>query len=202
MTAEPIEFWLEFASPYAYFAAQEIDALAERHGRQVHWKPFLLGAIFERTGATPLTEQPLKGDYARHDWTRLARLSAVPFTMRSDFPLRTHIPARMVLAVEAEEGVGPASAFAKRLIDALFATGANIADLGTAAAIGKSIGLNSDRLAAAVDEPCYRDALRQRCDEAEARGICGAPWLVIDGEPFWGADRLPLAERWLSTGGW
>lgn len=202
MTAERVEFWFDLTSPYAYFAAQEIDALAERHGRQTHWKPFLLGPIFKRTGATPLTEQPLKGDYVRHDWARLARLSDVPFTMRSDFPLRTHIPARMVLAVEEEEGVDPANALAKRLIDALFATGANIADPGTAAAIGASLGLDPNRLAAAVDEPRYRDALRQRCDEAEARGICGAPWLVIDGEPFWGADRLPLAERWLSTGGW
>lgn len=202
MTAERIEFWLDLSSPYAYFAAQDIDALAERYGRQVHWKPFLLGPIFKRTGAKPLTAQPLKGDYARRDWERLARLTGVPFTMRAEFPLRTHIPARMVLAVEEEEGAEPANAFARHLINALFAKGEDIADISTAAAIGEPLGLVPERLAAAADEPRYRDALRQRCDEAEDRGICGAPWLVIDGEPFWGADRLPLAEHWLSTGGW
>jgi 2-hydroxychromene-2-carboxylate isomerase len=47
----PIEFWFDFASGYAYFAALEIEALAERHGRSILWRPFTLGAAFKVTGA-------------------------------------------------------------------------------------------------------------------------------------------------------
>lgn len=63
----PIEFWFDFASGYAYFAALEVDALAARHGRRVLWRPFTLGAAFKVTGATGLSRTPLKKDYAERD---------------------------------------------------------------------------------------------------------------------------------------
>ena len=77
----PIEFWFDFASGYAYFAALEIEALAERHSRTVAWRPFTLGAAFKVTGAQGLSRTPLKRDYARRDWQRLARLKGVPFNL-------------------------------------------------------------------------------------------------------------------------
>ncbi|WP_066797248.1 2-hydroxychromene-2-carboxylate isomerase [Sphingomonas soli] len=202
MTATPIEFWFDLTSPYAYFAGREIDALAARHGRTVDWKPFLLGAVFKVTGSTPLTAQPLKGDYARHDWARLARLAGVPFVLREDFPLRTHLAARMVLAAAAGHGSATAGAYSKRLLEALFEEGANIADANLAAALGAPFGIDPETLIAAGSAAEWREALRLRCDEAVARAICGSPWIIVDGEPFWGADRLAMVERWLSGGGW
>jgi len=74
----PIEFWFDFASGYAYFAALEIEALAERHSRTVAWRPFTLGAAFKVTGAQGLSRTPLKRDYARRDWQRLARTVSIP----------------------------------------------------------------------------------------------------------------------------
>ena len=67
MPYAPIEFWFDFSSGYAYFAAYEIDAVAERHGRSVLWRPYMLGAAFKLTGARGLSGTPVKGDYARHD---------------------------------------------------------------------------------------------------------------------------------------
>jgi 2-hydroxychromene-2-carboxylate isomerase len=55
----PIEFWFDFASGYAYFAALDIEALAARHGRAVVWRPFTLGAAFKVTGAQGLSRTPL-----------------------------------------------------------------------------------------------------------------------------------------------
>jgi len=88
----PIEFWFDFASGYAYFAALEIEALAERCGRSVLWRPFTLGAAFKVTGAQGLSRTPLKRDYARLDWQRLARLKGVPFSLPENHP-RTGLPA-------------------------------------------------------------------------------------------------------------
>lgn len=202
MSRAPIEFWFDLASPYAYFAGQRIDAIAARPGRTVHWKPFLLGVIFKTTGNTPLSAQPLKGDYARRDWARMARLAGIPFVLRDDLPLRTHVPARMVLAMESELGAAAAGVYAKRLLDAHFGEGADIADVAVAAALASGAGPDAGELAVAGSDPYWRDALKRRCAEAEARGVCGSPWITIDGEPFWGADRLDMAERWLATGGW
>jgi len=75
----PLEFWFDFASAYAYFAALQIDELAARHGRAVRYRPFMLGAAFRKTGATALSHTALKGDYARRDWDRIARLLNVSF---------------------------------------------------------------------------------------------------------------------------
>ncbi len=82
----PIEFFFDFSSPYGYIASRRIDDLGARHGRAVIWRPILLGAVFKLTGMTPLTEIPMKGDYAKHDFARTARLHGLPFAMPEPFP--------------------------------------------------------------------------------------------------------------------
>ena len=89
-----IEFWFDFGSPYAYFGALEIEDVAERYGRTVAWRPFMLGAVFATTGMRLLTETPLRGDYARHDWQRLARKLSAPFALPAGFPAHSANPGR------------------------------------------------------------------------------------------------------------
>ena len=55
---------------------------------------------------------------------------------------------------------------------------------------------------AAIDDPVYKSALKSEVDQAIARGVFGSPFFIVDGEPFWGADRLTMLEEWLRTGGW
>ena len=66
-TKPPIDFYFEFSSPYGYLAGHRIDDIAQAHGREVTWRPFLLGVVFAITGQSPLTSQPLRGDYAMID---------------------------------------------------------------------------------------------------------------------------------------
>src|SRR6185436_15240518 len=68
-----IDFYFEFSSPYGYIAAQQVDDLGRRVGRQVNWRPMLLGPVFKLTGGAPLVEIPMKGDYSKHDFVRTAR---------------------------------------------------------------------------------------------------------------------------------
>lgn len=200
-TADPIEFWFDFSSPYAYFAAHQIDALAARHGRAVAWRPFLVGASLKLTGMVPLTQQPLRGDYALHDWNRMARLYDLPFAMPARFPVISVAPSRAFYAVEA---TAPAVApqFALDLFRALFGKGVDITDPERIGEIGAALGLDAAELAAATRDPRWKEALRERTDEAIAKGIFGAPYVRIGDEGFWGSDRLWMAERWLETGGW
>jgi 2-hydroxychromene-2-carboxylate isomerase len=83
---QPIEFFFDFSSPYGYLASRKIDELGTRFGRQVVWKPILLGAVFKLTGGGPLVSIPMKGDYANHDFARFARLLGVPFKLTDPFP--------------------------------------------------------------------------------------------------------------------
>lgn len=200
-TASPVEFWFDFSSPYAFFAAREIDALAARHGRAVTWRPFLLGVAFRTTHMAPLTEQPMRGDYGRRDWDRLGRLRGIPFRMPSTFPVNALAATRMFYGVERTD---PAAArrFAGAAFDALFLHDRNIGEPAVAAEAGASVGLDPAMLLTLAADQAVKDILRARVEEAMARGIFGAPFFIADGEPFWGWDRLPLLDEWLARGGW
>ncbi|CDX39076.1 putative 2-hydroxychromene-2-carboxylate isomerase (HCCA isomerase) [Mesorhizobium sp. SOD10] len=197
----PIEFWFEYSSPYAYFAAFEIGDIAKRHSRSIVWRPFLLGAVFKVTRMEPLPGQPMRGAYAIHDWQRLARLRRVPFSLPAVFPIISLAPARMTYAVDA---MGPdmAGALARHLLAAMYERGANIAEVSTSAHLGAELGHDEQMLADAASDQRWKDALRARNEEAVERGIFGSPFFVVDGEGFWGSDRLAMLDRWLASGGW
>jgi 2-hydroxychromene-2-carboxylate isomerase len=83
--ANPIDFYFDFSSPYGYFASARIEELAAKHGRNVNWRPILLGAVFKITGQQPLPSIPLKGSYANHDLARSARLFGLPYKFPTKF---------------------------------------------------------------------------------------------------------------------
>ena len=62
--AQPIEFWFDLSSPFGYLAACRIDEIAEKHGRTVDWRPYMMGAVFQDEGNQPLTLYPRKGRYS------------------------------------------------------------------------------------------------------------------------------------------
>jgi len=192
----PIEFWFDFASGYAYFAALEIEALAERHGRTVAWRPFTLGAAFKVTGAQGLSRTPLKRDYARRDWQRLARLKGVPFSLPENHP-RTGLPAIRAYYHLERIDVHAAAALAKRTIIAYFQNGLDTDDPSAIAAEAVALGIDGDTILAGIADPEVKIIARQHGEQAVARGVFGSPWIFVDDEPFWGSDRLPMVERWL-----
>jgi 2-hydroxychromene-2-carboxylate isomerase len=67
--------------------------------------------------------------------------------------------------------------------------------------IADQLGIDRDAFTAAIATPEIKDRLRQETDAAIARGMFGVPYIMVDGEPFWGADRLPQIDKWLATGG-
>jgi len=197
----PIEFWFDFASGYAYFASLEIEALAARHGRSVMWRPFTLGASFKITGALGLSSTPLKREYAVHDWQRLARLKGVPFKLPEHHP-RVGLPA--IRAFYHLERSDPQAAveLAKRMITGYFREGFDTDDPQAIARLASQLGVDPATILAGMADPEVKAIARQYGESAVARGVFGSPWIFVDGEPFWGNDRLPMIERWLSEGPW
>ena len=199
--AAAIDFYFDFSSPYGYMAAAKVDALAAQHGRGVHWRPILLGAAMKITGGAPLPQIPLKGDYARRDFVRSAKFHAVPFRIPSSFPISTIAAVR---AFYWAQGRDPerAVALAKQLYSAYFADDVDISRVEEVIRIAAAAGFRAEDVAAGVADQAIKDKTKAEVDAAVGRGVFGSPFIVIDGEAFWGMDRLDQVEKWLATGGW
>ena len=197
----PIEFWFDFSSGYAYFASQTIEPLAERHGRSVLWRPFMLGVAFKATGARGLSNTPLKGDYARRDWARLSRLTGTPFVLPEGHPI-TALPASRAYYWIEDEFPDKAHDFARRTFRAYFAEGVDMTDPLQVARVAAPLGLQADALSEAMTSPAMKERVKAMSAEALAKGVFGSPFFIADGEPFWGWDRLPMLEEWLEKSGW
>jgi 2-hydroxychromene-2-carboxylate isomerase len=196
-----MEFYFDFASPYAYFASGRIDAIAARHGRQVAWRPFMLGQAFVQTGMVPATEAPLRGDYVRHELARTARWLGLPFVLPEGFPMTALAPSRVYYWL-LDRNVALAKDFAIAVFDAYFGDGRNMADVDEVADVAATLGVAREDAIAAAGDPAIKARFKAETEAALAKGAFGSPYFIVDGEPFWGADRLDQIEQWLETGGW
>lgn len=196
-TKAPLEFYFDFSSPYGYLAAERIDELAAQYGRKVKWRPVLLGVIFKATGAAPLTSVPLKGDYAKLDFARSARFMGIPYNPPSRFPLPTQMAARAYYWLH-DRDCAQARAFAKAVYRAFFVDDRDISDPEVVLATAVAVGADRTALAEAVESPEIKERLKAEVAAALAKGVFGSPYIVCDGEPFMGADRLPQLEARLA----
>jgi 2-hydroxychromene-2-carboxylate isomerase len=195
MTNRSFDFYFDFSSPYSYIAAEQIDALADKHGWRANWKPILLGVIFKATGGIPLTmAHPWKSKYSLADFERSARFGGVPFKLPAKFPQASQSAARAVLWLQQTQP-SKAVPFALEVFRTLFVRDGDITDLNTLAAIAKGLDIDADAMMTAIQDGAIKQALIGNNDEAAALEVFGAPTFVLDGERFWGADRMPQLEH-------
>jgi 2-hydroxychromene-2-carboxylate isomerase len=199
--AEPIQFYYDFASPYGYLASTRIATLAAKHGRTVQWKPILLGVALKTTALPPTPSIPLKGDYSRHDMERTARLMGVPLKIPSKFPIASQSPARVVHWLESQ-GAARQEEATRALYRAYMVEDKDISSPEVTADVATSFGLERQQVLDLIADPAVKEKLKLESEAAVQRGVFGSPFIFVDGEPFWGCDRLPQVERWLETGGW
>ncbi|MBI4182531.1 MAG: 2-hydroxychromene-2-carboxylate isomerase [Proteobacteria bacterium] len=198
---EPIAFYFDFASPYGYFAATRIDGIARAHGREVAWRPIALGATFKLTGMKPTVEQPLRAAYFRRDIQRFARLLGVPFRMPQAMPMNGLAAGRAFWWLN-DERPEAAKRLAFAVLEEHWGRGRDLSDAAAVARLAGGLGIDPAALLAAVQDPAVKARFRDETERSMALGVFGSPYVIVDGEPFWGADRLDQVERWLATGGW
>ena len=198
---DPVEFYFDFSSPYGYIASEKIDALAAKYGREVTWRPFLLGVAFKTTGGVPVPTIPLKGAYHLRDIIRTTKYYSVPYRHPTVFPISSVSPSRAFYWLEARDP-RRAPALARALYRAYFVDDVDISSAGNTVAVCAKFGLKSDEVRAGISDQAIKDRTRIEVDKAIARGAFGSPFIVVDGESFWGSDRLDQIDKWLATGGW
>jgi 2-hydroxychromene-2-carboxylate isomerase len=194
-----IDFYFDYSSPYGYFAAMKIDALAAKYGCEVNWKPILLGAVFKITGGQPLPTLPLKGPYALRDILRSARFYGLEYKHPTKFPIATQAPARAFYWAN-ERDPALAKQLAQALYRAYFVADRDISSPENTAEVAATLGLKRADVLAALNDPAVKDKLKNEVDAAIKLGVFGSPYVVVDGEPFWGIDRFDQLERWLADG--
>lgn len=200
-----VDFFYDFACPYAYLAHGQVDAACARHGATVRWRPFLLGGVFRAIGTPdrPGDHMPLsKARMNLLDMHRWAAFLGVPFRMPETHPNRTVLALRAAIA--SDDLVRASHA----LFAAYWAEGLDLSRPEVVQAALDRAGFDGAALVAKAEDPAIKDALRRATDEAIAAGVFGAPAFVVTirDEPgredavelFWGQDRIALVEELLA----
>jgi 2-hydroxychromene-2-carboxylate isomerase len=131
------------------------------------------------------------------DFVRSARFMGIPYNPPSRFPLPTQVAARAYYWLH-ERDCGMARAFAKATYRAFFVDDRDISDAGVVLDIAVDVGADRAALAEGVEAPEIKDRLKAEVAAAIEKGVFGSPYIVCDGEAFFGADRFPQLEARLA----
>jgi carboxymethylenebutenolidase len=193
---QSIDYYFAPQSPWTYLGHQRLRDIAQRAGADINVLPIDLGKIFPRSGGLPLPQRaPQRQAYRLVELKRFSDWLGLPLNLQpSYFPVPGDNAARLILAVAARHGSQAAMRISGAVLKAVWAEQRNINDADTLAQLVKECGLPESAL---VD--AQGDAVQQRYEQATQQafdaGVFGAPSFVIDGELFWGQDRLDFVER-------
>jgi 2-hydroxychromene-2-carboxylate isomerase len=195
MAADRLQLWFEFASTYSYPAVCRAPELARAAGLTLEWRPFLLGPIFQAQGwnDSPFNLYPAKGRYMWRDLERICEKHGLPFRRPSRFPRGSLLAARIAGLVIGEPWC---TEFVRAVYHANFVEDREIGGREVVGQILETVGQPAAPLLDRAESPESKARLRAATDEGAALGIFGAPTFVVDGELFWGHDRLEDAIAW------
>ena len=202
MSRTPIDYYFATMSPWAYLGHERFAAIAKAAQARINLCPIDLGKVFPVSGGLPLAKRPPQRQaYRLVELRRFADHLKLPLNLHpAHFPVAGDASARLILAVDQHDGAAAAMALAGAVLRGVWVDERNIADAANLAAMLRALGLPERRLddaaSAAVNE--RYEANTQRAIDIQ---VFGAPTYVIDGELFWGQDRLDFVERRLATGG-
>lgn len=195
-----LDFWFDFASTYSYLSAMRVEAEAEKRGVTVNWRPFLLGPIFTSQGwnTSPFAIYPAKGRNMWRDMERRTAKYGLPFNrppadQMGSFPRHSVLAARCALVALYEDW---GKDFCRSIYRAQFSDGADISAPNVIGDLIDAAGGVSQTVLFSAHARATKDQLRANVEEAQALGIYGAPSFTVDGELFWGDDRLEDALDW------
>src|SRR6188474_1890429 len=154
----PIDFYVDFSSPYSYIASEWIEALAARHGRTVRWHAILLGAVFQAAELKSPVSHPVKREYSLHDFERSARFAGVPLTMPTRFPIATQNASRVFWFLN-DSDPARAVAWARLCLRAYFTRGVDLGDAVALAGLASDLGFEAGAAERVWTDPVWKDRL-------------------------------------------
>lgn len=192
-----VDYYYSLNSPWAYLGSARFEAICAKHGATV--TPFVVdfGTIFAASGGVPLPKRaPQRQAYRMMELARWSKLLGVSLNPEPPhFPFAEPSIAAAIIALRETQGTVPAIKLSHRIMRALWAEDANPAAPATFAALAADCGLDGPALLALAEDPKWQGMRAADSEAALAHGVFGAPSFVIEGEIFWGQDRLDFVER-------
>lgn len=193
-----ITYYYSHVSPWSYLGHQRLADIATRHGATIDYVPVSVALIFPKTGGVPLPKRaPERQAYRMVELKRWHSLLGVPLNPEPKyFPADDRPAARMALTAKAQgENIAE---FSQSVLRACWAEDRNVGDAATLIEIANAVGLDGQKLLNEAGSHQAEQRLEEACEQAMADGCFGMPWYVVDGQPFWGQDRLDLLEKVLA----
>lgn len=189
MVTRDVEFCFDLISPYSWLALARAEAFAEEH--DVRWllRPVVYGAILDATGLVGPGEQRSKRRAMAADVARLAHGAGLRFTGPPAHPFRSLEALRTVCLFASDPRV---LLLSRALAGACWEDGRDLTDVGVLTDIVGQVGLDAADLATRIGAPAIKAQLRSNTERAIAAGVFGVPTFLVDGQLFWGQDRLSM----------
>ena len=193
---QPIDYYFTPQSPWTYLGHERFARIARAAGRAVRLLPADFGRVFAVSGGLPLGQRaPQRQAYRLIELQRFSEYLKLPLHVKpAFFPVSSDAAARLLIAVDQHDGMDAAMQLGSAIFSAVWAHQRNIADDATLAGLLADGGLDAARLAQS-HSPAVQAQYDANTQQAIDHQIFGAPSYVLDGEIFWGQDRLDFLQR-------
>lgn len=195
-----VDYYFTPVSPWAYLGHARFSAMAAKAGATVRPRPVDYGKIFPVSGGLPLKQRPAQRQaYRLMELRRWRDWLALPLTIEPKFfPVDAGTASLMLTACIAQ-GSDATMRLAGTMLRAVWAEEKNLADHETLVALAQSAGLDGRALLDAARDTATTETYARHTAEAIDLQVFGAPTYVIEGELYWGQDRLDFVERALAA---
>ncbi len=189
-----VEFLFDFGSPTSYLAYKQLPKIAARHGARIVWTPILLGGVFKATGNSSPAAIPAKARYMNADLARFAKRHGIVLNFNTHFPVNT-LP--IMRGAVAYQSTNQFDIYVNAMFDAMWAHPRNLNDPNEISHVLKDIAIDPGDFMDRIERPDVKEKLKANTEGAVARGVFGAPTFFVNGEMFFGQDRLDFVEETL-----
>ena len=192
-----VDFYFDVGSPTAYLAHNRLKQLKLEYGCSVIYHPVLLGGLFKASGNSSPVTVPAKGRYMMmEDLPRFAKLYNVPLNTNPHFPINTLNLMRGAVSALNEAYF---DTYIDTIFNAIWVESRNMGDIDTVIEVLSDAGLDAKAILEATQKPEVKQELISNTEQAVERGLFGAPTMFVDGEMFFGQDRLQFVEAALKN---
>lgn len=195
-----VDYYLSIASPWTWLGSARFIDMARRHGTRVNVWPVDFGRLLAASGGLPYQQRPVqRASYRQEDLARWRAHLQLPLTLEPAFYPVDREPASRLLVAAKALGQDAALNLSHALLQAIWVEDRDLADESTLTAIASETGLDAAALLASAKEPSTQQAWQEGTDRAITAQVFGAPTWIVQGERFWGQDRLDFLDRKLAA---
>lgn len=195
-----IDYYFSFQSPWAYIGHQAFLEVVRRHRAAVNYKPFALPSLYSETGGVPLAQRhPLRQQYRLIELQRWRSRRGLDFHLHPrHWPFNGRLADGVAIAI-GEMGKDP-QAFASSVFRAIWEEQRDLADPAMVVMLADKAGFAGEKLVEQSGSSEVDAIYEKNRQDGIAHGVFGSPAYVLDGEPFWGQDRIDLLDDALTSG--